>query len=44
MKKEKNEIKILWQKRKNKPTVNEIEELTKKGYDVNIYGAPFGIC
>ena len=33
---------ILWQKRKkeNKPSIEEIEELTENGYDVNIYGAP----
>jgi hypothetical protein len=36
----KNEIKILWRKRKNNLSVEEIEELTKKGYDINIYGAP----
>ena len=35
----KSEIKIIWTKRKQKPTVEEIKKLAKNN-DVEIYGAP----
>ena len=35
----KSEIKIIWTKRKHKPTVEEIRKLAKDN-DVEIYGAP----
>ena len=35
----KSEIKIIWSKRKQKPTVKEIRKLAKDN-DVEIYGAP----